>query len=301
VSRGAWFLAVLLTLPALTVPAPAWGADSAAHANDAVVVVYGDVVVHPGETVKGVYVVHGDARISGRVDGDVVVVSGNVLLSGTVEGDLIAVSGRATLLPSAEVTGDLRYADERPAIAPGAHVRGSLEKDSWPDFNGAFSWLGAFLFWLAMTISAAILGALLVLIAPRAADAVAARSREKPGPVIAIGIAIAIVLPVLAVLAAVTLVGLPLAIVVALALLPLGLVAYLASAFALGRAILKPPGERLLALLVGLGILRGAALVPFLGILVGLAAMVFGLGLIGAAIGAARNPAEPEPARTPGS
>jgi hypothetical protein len=52
----------------------------------------------------------------------------------------------------------------------------------------------------------------------------------------------------------------------------------------------------------GLAILRVAALVPLLGFFVGLAAVIFGLGLIGAAIGAARNPPPAEPAaQTPGS
>lgn len=301
-SRGVWLCAALLAAVALLAPArAAAAAETGPHGNDAVVVIDGDVFVHRGQTVDGVFVVHGDTTIAGRVEGDVVVLSGDVLLSGVVEGNLIAISGRATLLRGAEVTGDLRYAGDHPSIAPGARVRGSLEKESWPEFNGAFAWIGAFIFWLAMTISTAVLGALLLLIAPRAADAIAARSREKPGPVIAIGIAIAIVLPVAAVLAAVTLVGLPLAIAVGLALAPLGLVAYLASAFALGRAILRPPRERVLSLLVGLGILRAAALVPFLGILVGAAAMVFGLGLIGAAIGAARSPEQALPARSPGS
>ena len=58
---------------------------------------------------------------------------------------------------------------------------------------------------------------------------------------------------------------------------------------------------RILAFAAGLGILRLLALVPILGLLVGLAALVFGLGLIGAAIGAAREPSAPAPARSPGS
>ena len=108
-------------------------------------------------------------------------------------------------------------------------------------------------------------------------------------------------LPVAAFLAAITLVGLPLAIGIGLALLPLGAVAYLASAYALGRRIVEPPRHRMLSFLAGLAILRVAAFVPILGLVVGLAALVFGLGLIGAAIGAAREPAEPDPARSPGS
>jgi len=66
----------------------------------------------------------------------------------------------------------------------------------------------------------------------------------------------------------------------------------------------KEPKGRIWAFLTGLAILRLLALVPVLGFLVGLAAAIFGLGLIGAAIGAAREPKETDsPAwrQSPGS
>ena len=108
-------------------------------------------------------------------------------------------------------------------------------------------------------------------------------------------------LPVLAVIAAITLLGLPLAIGIGLVAAAARAVAYLVSAYALGRRIVKPPRHRMLSFLAGLVVLRVAALVPVLGSLVGIAAVIFGLGLIGAAIGAAREPADPDPAQSPGS
>src|SRR4029453_15535077 len=166
---------------------------------------------------------------------------------------------------------------------------GEIQKEGWTDSLGLFPFIGAFLFWLAIGISAAVLGILLLLIAPRAADAVFAQAQQRIGPTIAIGIAILIVLPLFAGLAAVTLVGLPLAIGIGLALLPLGAIAYVTAAWALGRAIVKPPRGRILAFLAGLAILRALALVPILGLLVGLVAVIVGFGLFGAAIGAARS------------
>ncbi len=296
-------LAALLATIALAAPAVA-GAAGSGHRGNAVVVISGDVAVPRGETVDGVFVVDGDVRVAGRVDGDVIVLSGDALVSGTVEGDLFTASGTARLLPSARVDGDVSYGDERPRIALDARVHGDVSKQGWPDLGGGLiPVIGGFIVWLAITVSALVLGALLLLIAPRAAEALEARSRERVGPTIAIGVAILIVLPVTAFLAAITVLGLPLAVAVLLALLPLGAVAYLTSAYVLGRRILKPPRERLLAFLVGLAILRALALIPILGALVGLAALVFGLGLIGAAIGAARGPAGPPPvpARSPDS
>jgi len=292
-------LVVLIALGALGLPA-ASAARTGDHEGDAIVVVSGDVTVLRGETVEGIVVASGDARVAGDVDGDVVVFSGDAVVAGRIDGDLITFGGQARLLPSAFVGGDVSYADERPIVSGDAIVRGDVNEVDWPDFGDLLPFVGFFVLWLAVGISAAILGALLLLIAPRAADAVYERSRERVGPVIAIGIAILIALPIAAGIAAVTLVGLPLAIAIGLALLPLAAIAYVASAWALGRRIVKPPRHRIWAFLAGLAILRAAALVPILGFLVGFAAVIFGLGLLGAAIGASREPAA-EPARIPHS
>lgn len=290
---------VLIALGALALPATAPAARTADHEDDAIIVISGDVTVSRGETVEGIFVASGDVRVAGEVDGDVILLSGDALVGGRIDGDLVTFGGQARLLPTAFVSGDVSYADERPIVSGDAIVRGDVTEADWPDTGDLLPFIGAFIFWLAIGISAAILGVLLILIAPRAADAIYERSRRRIGPVIAIGIAVLIVLPIAATIAAVTLVGLPLAIAIGLALLPLGAIAYVASAWTLGRRIVKPPASRFLSFLVGLAILRVAALVPVLGFLVSFAAVIFGLGLLGAAIGAARE--QPQPAHTPGS
>lgn len=302
--RGLPSLAALLAALALAAPPTASAASTGGGDGEhPVIVVVGDVSVPRGETVDGVFLASGDATIAGEVDGDVVVFDGDVLLTGRIDGNLFTAAGRARLLPSAEVTGDVQYGDQHPRVALDARVHGDVTRKDFRDLGGLLLWIGGFLVWLAITVSTWVLGALLLLIAPRAADALEARSRERIGPLIAIGIAILIVLPLCAFLATATVLGLPLAIGIGLSLLPLGTVAYVASAYVLGRRMVKPPRHRMLAFLAGLGVLRALALVPILEIVVGLAALVFGLGLIGAAIGAAREPAEPGPAplRTPGS
>jgi len=301
VLRRSSLAAALLVLTALVAPAASAAGPVENHDDDVVVVVSGDVTVARGEVVGGVFIASGDARIAGRVDGDVAVLDGDVLLTGTVDGDVFTAGGTARLGPSAEVTGDVQYGDERPVVSLDARVHGDVEKQDWPDLSEAFSWIGSFVIWLGISLSLFVLGALLLLISPRAADALYERSRERVGPTIAIGIAIAIVLPVLAFAAAVTLLGLPLAIGIGLALGPLAAVAYVVTAYILGRRWVGPPRHRVLAFLAGLAALRLAALVPVLGTIVGIAAVLLGFGLIGAAIGAARDPEDPQPAQIPGS
>jgi hypothetical protein len=294
-------LAALLVLGALALSpaAPAAAAQTGADDGGAIVVISGDVAVSGGESVDGIVLVSGDARVAGHVDGDVVLVSGDVLVTGRIDGSLVTIGGQARLLPSAFVAGNIHYADERPIVAGSAIVRGDISREDGLDSLDLLPFVSVFFLWLAIGVSMAILGVLLLLIAPRAAAALEQRSRERIGPLIAIGVAVAIALPVAGTIAAVTLVGLPLSFAIFFALAPLWAIAYCVSAWVLGRRIVKPPRNQFLAFLAGLGILRAAALVPVLGFLVGIAAAIFGLGLIGAAIGAAREPTQPAP--SPGS
>jgi hypothetical protein len=72
---------------------------------------------------------------------------------------------------------------------------------------------------------------------------------------------------------------------------------YVASAYFLGRIILRPPTNRFLAYLVGWGILSVAAAIPFLNAIVLIAATVYGLGMIVVAVlRARRGPRETAPA-----
>jgi cytoskeletal protein CcmA (bactofilin family) len=276
-------------LAALVAAAPA-AAATGGEPDEAVVVINGDVTVERGEVVEGVFIVNGDANISGRVDGDVILVAGDASVSGQIDGNLVTFAGRADLLPKAAVSGDLVYGDEQPRIAPTAVVEGDIDKKGWTDF-GLLPIIGVIVLWLAVGISAAILGILLILIAPRAADAAFEQAQTRFWTAVGIGAAIFVAVPIAIFVAAITLVGLPLAIALGLAVLPFAAVAYVTAAWALGRKIVKPPRGRILAFLAGLAILRLAALLPVLGLLVGLAAVIVGLGLLGGAITAAREPA----------
>lgn len=295
-------LTAILAFLALALPAGA-SAGTRSDAGKPVIVVSGDVTVPRGKTVEGVFIAHGDARIAGRVDGDVVLLSGNALVSGTIEGDLVTAGGTARLLRTAHVTGDVRYGSDRPIVAGAARVNGNVTNEDWTGAVDFLPFLGGFLIWLAVGISSLILGAALLLLVPHAADAVQAQTRGRIGQVIGVGVAIAVCLPLAAVLATAIVLGIPLAIGILLALAPLAAISYTASAYALGRVMVKAPRGRMLAFFAGLALLRALALVPILGLLVGLAAAIFGFGLLGTAIGAARRREEEPPlaAGTPGS
>ncbi|MDX6658894.1 MAG: hypothetical protein QOH62_3687 [Solirubrobacteraceae bacterium] len=278
-------LSALLTL-LLTV-------GSASAAKDHVVIT-GGAVIPAGQTVGDVIVVDGTVRIAGHATGDVVSLSGPVRLTGRVDGDLIAVSDRAFLAPTARVGGDLRYGDERPVVASGASVGGKITNENWADAANGWGWVSTFAWWLAVSVSALIVGALLVWLAPGALYAAARAVREHLGASIGWGIGIAIGVPVLAVLALITLVGIPFGVALLLAAIPVLLIAYATTAWIVGRRVLRNrSASPWVALLAGWGILRILALIPVVGGLVGLAATVTGLGALAVALWQARKPGAP--------
>ena len=279
-------LTVLVTLSFATASAPA--------ATDHVVIT-GGAVVPAGQTAGDVVVIDGPVNIAGRATGDVVSISGPVRVAGRIDGDLITVSDRASLASSARVGGDLRYGDERPVLARGARVDGEISKENWDDAATGWGWVSLVGWWLAVSVSTLIVGALLVWLAPGALLAAERAVREHLGASIGWGVAIAIGVPLLAILALVTLVGIPFGIALLLAAIPVLLVAYATSAWLVGRRLLRSrSGGSWASLLVGWGILRLAAIVPVLGGLVGLAATVMGLGALAVALWHARRPATPD-------
>src|ERR671911_2048208 len=170
------------------------GAGSASAATDHVVIT-GGAVVPAGRTAGDVVVVDGTVRIAGRATGDVVSVSGPVRVSGRVDGDLIAVSDRAFLGPRARVGGDLRYGDESPVLARGARVGGKIKNEDWADAASGWGWVSWLAWWLAVSVSTLLVGALLVWLAPGALFAAERAVRERLGATVGWGVGIALGVP----------------------------------------------------------------------------------------------------------
>jgi hypothetical protein len=94
-----------------------------------------------------------------------------------------------------------------------------------------------------------------------------------------------------------SLIGLPLGAVVLLALGFLYTLGYVASAYFLGRLIVKPPRGRVLPYVIGWAILSVVGLIPIVNVIVLIAATLFGVGMIVVATFRARW-VSPEPAPT---
>ncbi|HZA33551.1 MAG TPA: polymer-forming cytoskeletal protein [Vicinamibacterales bacterium] len=264
--------------------------------DDRQIVITGRVDVESQETVEDVFILNGDVRIAGRVDGSVFAVNGDVTVSGSVRHGVHAINGRVVLSENARVGGDVTSRDKA-RIAPGARVDGDVESPGRRFAAGRIGAVPALGVWLAITVSTLVLGLLLLLIAPRAADAFSDAGRTATWASIGLGIAFAIGLPIVGFLLLASLIGLPLGAVVLLALGLLYTLGYVASAYFLGRLILKPPRGRVLAYVVGWAILSVVGLIPVVNVIVLIAATVFGIGMIVVATFRARW-VSPEPAPT---
>jgi hypothetical protein len=294
---GALVVATSLVAAAPAVAAPR-GTQPRNQDDDTQVVITGRVVVAQQETVGDVAILNGDARINGSVDGSVFALNGDVTVRGSVNDDVIAVNGRVIVEGGARVGGDVT-SRETARISPGATVGGDVKSVSRRFALGQVGVVAAILLWLAVVLSTLVFGLLLLLIAPRAADAFADAGRTAVGASIGLGIAAAVGLPLVGLILLATVFGLPLGAIVLLALGFLYTLGYVASAYFLGRLILQPPRNRFLAYLVGWGILSVAGIIPVLNVIVLIAATVYGLGMIVVALFRARSgPREAPPADT---
>ena len=280
-------LVLVLAVLALVVDSPAAGAQAEDEEVDNIVVITGRAEVREGETVDNVVILDGPVVVEGTVSEGLVAVNGDILVRGTVEEDVIAANGRLIIADGGRVEGDVT-SRRRPLVEAGGQFDGSWERWNPQAWRGAASVAGWLALWLAVTVSTLVLGLIIVLLAPRAVDAVDEAFHRSLGPVILWGVVLLVGLPILALIAMATLVGLPLGLGLLLALGLIYGIGYVAAAWILGRRILRN-ASRLVAFLVGWGILRLVALVPFLGGLAWLVATVVGLGAIAVAIGRARR------------
>jgi hypothetical protein len=216
------------------------------------------------------------------------VLDGRIEVTGQVSGAVVSVSGSVALGPSSRVLGDV-LAHENVTAAPGARVDGDVREGVTFTFRTPIEALGAFAPWLAVWFSVLALGLLLLLLGPRAADAVALAALGSPWPSAGWGVVAFIALPLVGVIGVFTLVWLPLGLGLLLALFLLYSVGLAGSAFALGRVLWHEPRSRSLAFLIGWAILAAVAAIPFVGGVVWVAGAVFGLGSTTLAIWRARG------------
>jgi cytoskeletal protein CcmA (bactofilin family) len=300
------WLVVAITLIALQ-PSLVLARNDEPDLDDALIRIGANQTVPSGETVQTLIVVDGDATVDGTVQEDLWVFSGNAVVSGTIQGDVTVISGDLTLNDGARVDGDVNISDGDLTRAPTASIGGDVEYHDWTIGKNYDLFLSSLGFWLGMTITMLILGLLLVRFAGRQMQLAASAFARRFGRSLLYGILLAVILPIIAVLAIVTIVGIPVGVGILLFLIPICFIAgSLVVALAAGRLILRGLGrtrsagaERpYLAMVLGVIIIAALMLIPALNFLLAIVISILGAGAIAVAL-LHRPPAEPEPAIPP--
>ena len=268
-------VSLLALIPLLAWAGPAGAQVEVTGEPRDTVVLSGTVLVPRGERTGSVVVLRGRVTVAGVVLEDVVALSGRVAVLGQVSGDVVAVRGDVVLGPGAQVRGDV-LAGGTVRAEPGAWVGGRVRQGV--RFALPSPPLGRFLWWAAVGASTLVLGALLLLLAPRAAEAVFRAARGRPWASAGWGLAAAVGLPALGLLGLASVVAAPFGMAVLLALGGLLSVGYAWSVWVVGRLLVGPPRSRALAFLVGWAAARAVAAVPGLGGATWVGGAVFGLG-----------------------
>lgn len=219
--------------------------------------------------------------VEGSVRQNVLAGFQNAYINGPVRGHLSLHGVTLNLGPEARVAGKAVFYGHHPAsIAAGARLARGLR---YLAFHPTSEWLrGKFYFFQVLLWAAALIaGTVLWLLFPGFFAAVE-RQRDRVGASLGAGALLLIATPVLILVVAITLIGLPLALI---ALFLYLLAIYLSAVFVaiwLGNLLLGPSASfwgHLLRFALGLVILRIALHVPFAGVLVLLAVLIWGLGL----------------------
>jgi cytoskeletal protein CcmA (bactofilin family)/uncharacterized Tic20 family protein len=285
----------------------------------------GGVITVNGHVVRSVSGLAQQVNISsgGRVDGSLLAAGetistfgpvgrgvtaggGTLQLGGPVGGKVVVWAQNLSFGPNTRIAGDLEYYSERQIETPSGTVAGRVQyhqieqqERQAPLLNGLFDFGG-----LILLFGSAILGSLVIILAPRASARAVELGRQQPLATFGLGLLVLCAAPLAALLIGVTLVGIPLAVAVA-ALYWLGLLlAWPALGLVVGTELARrvrrgEPMPVLGALVVGLIVLHLVTHLPILGGLVAFLGLAFGLGLIVQSFRRWRRPTEPGWAAVP--
>ncbi len=253
------------------------------------VIVGGEVVVESGTSIgRDLLVGVGEADVSGSLNRHVNGKAGQLLLNGKVGGNVTINTGELVVGKDAQVNGSITLTSHNdPQVSPEAKIGGGISRME-PEQEGRFAWAKGLIIAAQALIGFFLLGLLFWLAAPLFNRKAEYKLRHSPWASLGIGLLILLGTPVVATLVIVIgaiIGGWWIGIIVLAIYLVAILLSFVVFAQAGGRAIMaslfkKPSIHTLLAVLIGLVILVLLAMIPLIGPLVVLAALLSGLGAL---------------------
>lgn len=231
----------------------------------------------------------GSIEVDGLVAGDFRAAGGEVTIAGDIKGDAVIHAEMLRILPGARIGGRLDYYSPAEAeIAPDATVSGPVmhhrsERSPTP-IPAKITWLSGLLVLATLIVT----GVVYLLIVPRLALAAADTLGQRPWASLGLGVAVLFATPPVAVLAMITVLGLLVGLVTLLLYVLMLLFGFLTGMLFAGRALLRLIGlgdsqsivPGVFALIAAFLLLAVLSLVPAVGPILVLLALLFGLGAL---------------------
>jgi hypothetical protein len=235
----------------------------------------GSVIVAENQVVENAHAFGGSVTISpnARVLDTAIAFGGDVVLKtgARVDGDAYSFGGKIVQEPGSIVGGERATFNDRHGMMSGSYGRHRFFP--WYFFHAIFR--------ISSAVVAAILGLIILQTSPQFLPDLAAKLRQSPGLTALWGFGSIVSLVCVSVFLAITLIGIPLIPLLSLTAILASLVGSLGVALFVGQSInqnvTQPTSQQFL---IGLAILTGLTLLPFLGGLLVFLINLFGLGVI---------------------
>jgi hypothetical protein len=245
------------------------------------------VVGKSGTITKNLLAAGGSIQLNGTIGQEARVASGDVQVSGTLKSNLQAACSRLEVYKGASIAGNLAVMTddkENVKIEQGT-VTGSVDISTREQKEGAHFLgmsTGAFWFKLLFLLSLLVTTIVLVFVLPRQTEEMGTRIVRRPGQTALWGALVLVLAPVAMIILFGTVIGIPLGLFLLFLYLWFLYLTQVAIGAALGLRLFRSEGSRGWRLFgpIALGIVIVQILVPIpiVGVLVLIAAFIFGLG-----------------------
>lgn len=237
-----------------------------------------------------------------EIGSDLLLGAGTAHIDGLIKGDINSGVEHLTIASTASIQGKLTYISENEAnIQSGAQIRGTITHKlpdvkerlavgthRLPDIGGRLvAGIGIGLWGKVIGfLMTLVLGIVIVLLAPRRVKAVTESIRTRPWASLGWGAIILIFTPIAALIACITIIGLPLGLItlilytIAICLTQLFIGLFIGQLIIGSSRGVESRAALVGALVLGLAILSILRLIPYLGAVIWVATILFGLGAI---------------------
>ena len=231
----------------------------------------------------------GNVQLGGHIGKDARIGAAKVTVSSEIGRDLAVAAASVRLTSKAIVGGKLRYWSETaPVIDEDATVRGAITRrplpEGWSLENARRGIFGIrVVAAIVGFLSTLILGLILLRIYPVFTRRVTATMRERPAASLGWGAVAVLVIPIVAVSFLVTLFALPIGVILLSLYLPMVYLARIYAITCVGQYLLRRPSDASSlagTFVVGLVLYSVLSLIPVVGGLLTLLAILFGLGAL---------------------